>query len=169
MVRFIGLFILILFGLILANAVFAQGEPLNVTLEGYLVNVVTNDDGTQEEEFVAATTAHPGQIVEYRVTVTNVSNETVPASGAFVTGPVPATTTYLADSATPSNTEVGLEFSADGGVSFTANPMTEKVTAVGNKELVAALPEEFTTTRWTLLLPIEPQHTLTLTYRVTVN
>jgi uncharacterized repeat protein (TIGR01451 family) len=164
-VRLLG----VLLGFILLSSALAQSEPLEVTLEGYLVNVVTQDDGTKEEEFIAASEARPGQVVEYRVIVTNVSNETLPASNAFVTGPIPTTTTYIADSATPSNSEVGLEFSADGGVSFAVKPMLEKTNEQGEKELVEALPEDYTATRWAILMPIEPHHTLTLTYRVTVN
>jgi uncharacterized repeat protein (TIGR01451 family) len=159
----------VFFGLIVLSAAFAQGEPLSVTLEGYLVNIVTKDDGTKEEVFIAASEARPGQVVEYRVIVTNVSSETVPASNAFITGPIPDTTTYIADSATLSNSEVTLEFSADGGRTFATKPLIEKENAEGIKESVEALPEEFTAARWAILLPIEPQHTLTLKYRVTVN
>jgi uncharacterized repeat protein (TIGR01451 family) len=147
----------------------AQDEPVQVTLEGYLVNVVTKEDGTQEEEFVEATEARPGQVVEYRVIVTNVSGETLPASNASVIGPVPATTTYIADSATATSAEALLEFSADNKVSFAEKPRIEKENAEGEKELVEALPEEYTDTRWTILVPLGPQQTLTFTYRVTVK
>lgn len=147
----------------------AQDEPVKVTLEGYLVNVVTKEDGTQEEEFVEATEARPGQVVEYRVIVTNASDETLPASNASVIGPVPATTTYMADSATATGAEALLEFSADNKVSFAEKPLIEKENAEGEKELEEALPEEYTDTRWTILVPLEPQQILTFKYRVTVK
>lgn len=164
-VRLVG----ILLGFALLSVALAQGQPLEVTLDGYLVQLVTQDDGTQVEEFTQATQARPGQVVEYRVTVTNISNETLPASNAFVTGPVPDTTTYLADSATLSNSEVELEFSADGGQTFAEKPVLEKTNEQGEKEMVEASPEEYTAARWAILMPIEPHHTLTLKYRVTVN
>ncbi len=149
---------------------FAQDNPLEVKLEGYIVNVITKEDGTKEEEFLPATEARPGQVVEYRVMLTNVSNETIPAaSKAGVVGPVPATTTYIADSATASSAEGLLEFSADGGQTFAEKPLIEKENAEGEKELVEALPEEYTTARWTVLVAIEPQQTHTFTYRVTVK
>jgi uncharacterized repeat protein (TIGR01451 family) len=159
----------VLLGLVLLFSAWAQSQPLEVTLEGYLVQVITKEDGSQAEEFVAATQARPGQVVEYRVLVTNVSNETLPASNAMITGPVPNTTTYLADSATATGVEVMLEFSADGGQSFAEKPMLEKENEQGEKELVEALPEEYNAARWALLMPIEPAQSLTFTYRVTVN
>lgn len=147
----------------------AQDNPVEVTLEGYLVNVITKEDGTQEEEFVEATEARPGQVVEYRVIVTNVSNETLPASNAMITGPIPATTAYIADTATATSSEAMLEFSADGGATFAEKPLIEKENDQGEKELVEALPEEYTAARWAILVPLEPQQTLTFTYRVTVK
>ena len=147
----------------------AQDNPVEVTLEGYLVNVITKEDGTQEEEFVPATEARPGQVVEYRVIVTNVSAETLPASNALITGPIPATTAYIAETATATNAEARLEFSADGGQTFAEKPLIEKTNDQGEKEMVEALPEEYTAARWAILVPLEPQQTLTFIYRVTVN
>jgi uncharacterized repeat protein (TIGR01451 family) len=147
----------------------AQDNPLEVRLEGYLVNVVTKEDGTQEEEFIAATEARPGQVVEYRVLVSNISNETLPASNAFITGPIPATTSYIADSATPTSAEARVEFSADGGQTFAEKPLIEKTNEQGEKEMVEALPEEYTAARWAILIPLGPQQTLTFKYRVTVK
>jgi uncharacterized repeat protein (TIGR01451 family) len=151
------------------SLVAAQDNPVQVTLEGYLVNVVTKEDGATEEEFVEASEARPGQVVEYRVIVTNVSNETLPASNALITGPIPATTTYIADTATASSGEAKLEFSADGGVTFAEKPMIEKTNDQGEKEVVEALPDEYTAARWAILIPLEPQQTLTFSYRVTVQ
>jgi uncharacterized repeat protein (TIGR01451 family) len=164
-VRLLG----VVLGLVLLSSVWAQSQPLEVTLEGYLVQVVTKEDGSQAEEFVAATQARPGQVVEYRVLVTNVSNETLPPSKAMITGPVPKTTTYLADSATATGAEAMLEFSANGGQTFAEKPMLEKENKQGEKELVEALPEEYSAARWALLVPLAPAQTLTFTYRVTVN
>lgn len=162
----------ILIFLVLSALVFtaaAQDNPLEVKLEGYIVNVVTKEDGTQEEEFVAATEARPGQVVEYRVLVTNISSETLPASNALITGPIPNTTTYIADTATATSAEAQLEFSADGGATFAEKPMIEKENDQGEKEMVEALPEEYTAARWAILVPLAPQQTLTFTYRVTVK
>jgi uncharacterized repeat protein (TIGR01451 family) len=155
--------------LLLASWSMAQDNPVEVTLEGYLVNVITKEDGTQEEEFVPATEARPGQVVEYRVLVTNISSETLPASNALITGPIPATTAYIADTATPTTAEATLEFSADGGQTFAEKPLIERTNEQGEKEMVEALPEEYTAARWAILIPLDPQQTLTFKYRVTVQ
>jgi uncharacterized repeat protein (TIGR01451 family) len=146
-----------------------QDNPVQVTLEAYLVNVVTKEDGTQEEEFIEATEARPGQVVEYRVLVTNVSSETLPASNALITGPIPATTAYIADTATATDGTAMLEFSADGGQTFAEKALIEKTNDQGETEMVEALPEEYTAARWAILVPLEPQQTLTFKYRVTVK
>jgi uncharacterized repeat protein (TIGR01451 family) len=164
-VRLLGM----LLGVLLFANALGQGQPLEVRLEGYVVTVVTQDDGARVEEFTEATQAQPGEIVEYRVTVTNISDETFTSANAAIVGPVPATTIYLANSASPRGVEANLEFSADGGQTFSEKPVLEKTNEQGEKELVEALPEEYTATRWALLTPLEPAQSLTFKYRVTVN
>jgi uncharacterized repeat protein (TIGR01451 family) len=160
----------IVFILFFVSFVWAQtNEPLNVSLEAYIVTVITKDDGTTEEQFSEAATARPGQIVEYRVIVMNTSSETVPGNNAFIVGPVPASTDYIAETATLSSDMARLEFSADGGQSFADKPMVLKKNDAGEEELVEALPEEYTDARWQLLQAIAPQETLTFSYRVTVR
>jgi uncharacterized repeat protein (TIGR01451 family) len=155
--------------LVIAVWSLAQDNPVQVTLEGYLVTVVTKEDGKQEEQFSEATTATPGQVIEYRIKVQNVSNETLPASNALITGPIKAETTYIADSATATSSEAKLEFSADNGATFAEKPLIEKTNDQGEKEMVEALPEEYTAARWAILVPLAPQQTLIFTYRVTVK
>ncbi len=145
------------------------GEPLNVSLEAYVVTVITNDDGSKEEQFSKASTARPGQIVEYRLVVVNNSNETLPGGNAYITGPVPASTDYLAETATAPSDKARLEFSADGGVTFADKPMVMKKNEQGEEELVEVKPEEYTDARWQLLQALAPQETLTFSYRVTVR
>jgi uncharacterized repeat protein (TIGR01451 family) len=153
----------------IVTQVIAQDSPLEVTLEGYIVSVITQDDGTTEEQFSAATTARPGQTVEYRVVVTNTGNEPLPGGNALITGPVPAAMDYLADTATPASDTAMLEFSADGGQSFSEKPMVMKTNDKGQEELVEVLPAEYTAARWMILQALAPQETLTFNYRVTVR
>jgi uncharacterized repeat protein (TIGR01451 family) len=169
MMRTITISITMMSLLLLASWSVAQDNPVEVKLEGYIVNVITKEDGTQEEEFVAATEARPGQTIEYRVFVTNVSAETLPASNALVALPINPETSYIADSGTATSAEARLEFSADGGQTFAEKPLIEKTNEQGETEMVAALPNEYTNIRWAILVPLEPQQTLTYIYRVTVK
>jgi uncharacterized repeat protein (TIGR01451 family) len=161
----IGLFIVMLMA-----AVVAQDEPVIVRLEAFIVSTITKEDGTTEEQFTEAKEARPGQVVEYRVVVTNISDETLPASNAAITGPIPATTTYIADSATPSSENAGLEYSADGGQTFSVPPVMIKVKNDNGEEVeVAATPEQYTAARWTILQALEPKQEIIFKYRVTVK
>jgi uncharacterized repeat protein (TIGR01451 family) len=155
---------------LLVSLAWAQApQPLNVSLEAYIVTTITKDDGATEEQFSPAAIAHPGQIVEYRVVVVNSSDETLPGNNAYITGPIPASTDYLANTATFASAMATLEFSADGGQSFVEKPMVMKKNDKGEEVLVEAAPAEFTAARWKLLQALAPQETLTFHYRVTVQ
>ena len=156
--------------LLLAGALAQESKPVAVTLEAYLVNTMTNEDGTVEETFIEATEARPGQMVEYRVQVSNDSEETLPVGTVVVTGPVPGATFYLAETAAPSSGILRTEFSADGGESFSELPVMMTVTDDnGDEAEVMVDPAQFSAVRWTLLEALEPGATRTFTYRVEVK
>lgn len=147
-----------------------SGDPVAVSLEAYLVTTATRDDGTVEEVFAEADAARPGQVVEYRVTVRNVSDETLPAATVAVTGPVPATTSYLADSATPSDEAARTEFSADGGASFAEPPVVIVVQDENGDDVERIVaPADYTAVRWTLLEPLDAGAQRTFVYRAQVR
>lgn len=159
--------------LLLAGALAQESKPVEVTLEAYLVTEVTAQDGTVEETFTEATEARPGQTVEYRVTVSNNSEETLPVGTVVVTGPVPGSTFYLAGTAgtaADASETFKTEFSADGGESFSELPVMITVTNdSGDEEEVVADPADFSAVRWTLLEALAPDATRTFTYRVEVK
>ncbi len=148
---------------------FAQNDnPLEINLEAFIVSTITKEDGSSEELFSAAESARPGQIVEYRVSVKNSSDTSLPAGNAAVTGPIPAGTMYQADSA--SFEEAQLEFSADGGQSFSMPPVMMIVVNEEGKEVeVEASPEDYTALRWNILKTLEPDEVLVYVYRVIVR
>ena len=146
----------------------AQPVPVNpvaIELEVYVVSQVTRDDGTREERFTEATEARPGQVVEYRLIVRNVGDETLPAGIVVVTGPVPEGTQFVAFSATPSDDGLLTEFSADRGTTFYE---TNVFVGQGEQRRIAE-PTSYDAVRWTLLEEFEPAQELTLVYRVTVR
>ncbi|MEM7739105.1 MAG: hypothetical protein AAF267_25380, partial [Deinococcota bacterium] len=90
--------------LTICGITYAQDDnPVSVDLEIYVVSEVTGSSGALEERFSEASTARPGQTVEYRLVVQNIDDTTLPAGTVVVTGPIPAETTFLAGSATPSS------------------------------------------------------------------
>ncbi|MDA0699900.1 MAG: hypothetical protein O3A02_01655 [bacterium] len=153
-----ALIALLLPGLTLAQA----SNPVLVGMEIYIVSRVTRDDGTREDRFTQATEARPGQTVEYRLIVRNVSEETLPPGIVVITAPVPEGTQFVPNSATPGTDVLLTEFSADDGGTF-----SETNVFIGSGDLRAiADPTAYTTVRWTLLEEMEPGAELTLVYRV---
>lgn len=154
--------------LIWPGLAFAQ-DGVEVALEAFIVTTVTGDDGETTEEFQQADTARPGQIVEYRVVVTNISGETLAAASVAVTGPVPANTIYIDGTATTSDA-YRTEFSADGGAAFSIPPVMIMVTNDdGEEEEVIADPAQYNAARWTFLEALEADTVHTLVYRVEVR
>jgi uncharacterized repeat protein (TIGR01451 family) len=143
----------------------SNDNPVNVRVEIYVVSQVTKDDGTKEERFTEATTARPGQVVEYRLFAKNVSDTTLPAGIVQITGPIPDGMAFIADSATPSSERVLTEYSADGGRNYSKPPVL--VGTAANRSV--AVPADYTGVRWTLLVPLEPGAEEPFFYRVTVK
>jgi len=147
--------------LFLLGASLAQEDnPVEVRVEIYVVSEV---QGT--EQFTQATTARPGQVVEYRLFAVNRSETTLPAGTVKVTGPVPEGTTFVPNSETPASERVLTEYSADGGATFAQPPV---LVQQGDQRSVAE-PVEYTAVRWTLLVPLEPGQEEGFVYRVTVD
>lgn len=143
----------------------AEDQPVSVRYEIFVVSEVTNEDGERQERLVEATSARPGQTVEYRVFAQNEGDTTLPAGLVTVTGPVPDGTEFVEDSATPGSERVRTEYSADGGASFGEPPIL-----VGSGEDQDAVdPSSYDAVRWTLLEPMEPGQEETFFYRVVVR
>jgi uncharacterized repeat protein (TIGR01451 family) len=145
-------------------AVFAQNDvvedPVEVRLEIFLVSEV---QGT--EQFRPATTARPGQVVEYRVTAVNRSQDTLPSGTVVIMGPIPNRTTFVPNSATATSDRILTEYSADGGQNFSEEPI---LVGASNDRRVAEAAS-YDAIRWTLLVPMEPGQEEAFFYRVTVD
>ena len=143
----------------------AQDEnPIAIRLEIYVVSEVTQPDGTVEERFAEATTARPGQVVEYRLFATNTGDTTLPAGTVVILGPVPDGTSYVENSTTPTSERVITEFSFDGET-FSEPPLI--VGEGDDRRLIE--PSEYEAVRWTLLVPMEPEQEEVFFYRVMVE
>ena len=139
----------------------AVTNPIELRTEIYIVSLVTLDDGTREERFTEATSAIPGQVIEYRVFATNVGETTLPAGRVQVIGPIMDGMEFVAGSATPSSQRVLTEFSADGR-EFGIAPLL--VGAGDDREVVE--PSSYKAVRWTLLEALEPGQEEPFYYRV---
>lgn len=146
---------------LLCCAAFAQNEnPVSVGLEIFVVSEVEG-----QERLTAATTARPGQIVEYRLSARNNGDTTLPAGAVIITGPIPDGTTFVANTATPSSERVLTEFSINGETYGEPPLIVETDTA----QRSVADPSLYRSIRWTLLEPMEPASEAAFIYRVVVG
>ena len=160
-----------LFLLLMLSLAFAQESesPLAMSLEFFIVQEVVLEDGSVEEQFTPAEFAYPGDIIEYRLNLLNQDEAALEAVQPV--GPIPEDTFYLENSATTSE-EAWLEFSIDGGLTFGVEPIVVTiVNEEGEEEEVVVLPEQYTTVRWTLLVPLEAgtEQSRSFSYRVQVR
>ncbi len=104
----------------------------------------------------------PGDVVHYRLMFTNITAERV-QQVQFV-DPIPAGLRYVEASAVVDREDVDIEFSIDGGQTFSATPMIEEVID-GETRQVPAPPERFTHVRWTVQGWVQPGAQVTAEFR----
>lgn len=144
-------------------------EAVTVTLESFVVSVETQGDGSVVERFAEASTAFPGDTIEYRLVAVVAADIDVAAGSLTLVGPVPEGTEYLLGSATPTSDELELEASLDGA-SFDVPPLLVTVTdAEGREVTVEADAADYLALRWRVLRPLGIGDTITVAYRVVVR
>ena len=120
-------------------------QPLVITAQ----NLMAGDD--DHVALVArggdADAVLPGDVVEYRLVFTNHTDQA--AHNVQFTDPLPEGLEYVGGSAAAETSEVVVEFSADGGASYSTRPMIE-VMVDGVMETRPAGPERYTHISWTV-------------------
>jgi len=110
--------------------------------------------------------ADPGDVLVYTLTYTNLGS--TPAANARVDDPIPAGTLLL-----PSSVEGGkarVTFSADGGKSFAAGPLTRTIDGPDGKPVTVELPaEKYTHIRWTAPDTLAAGESRTASFKVIVR
>ncbi len=122
----------------------------------------TTPDGSVTVSYVPAERTVPGDRLKYTVSFSN--NGQAVAENVVVAVPVPAPVSYIENSARMAGTI--LAFSADGGASFA--PRGELVITVDG-EARAALAEEITHLRWTVIGGLMPGQSGTLSFDAVVR
>jgi uncharacterized repeat protein (TIGR01451 family) len=139
----------------------APGNPMTIT--------ATNVTAASE----AARGAPPrhaalrgGDVVRYRLAFTN------PGAGAVrsvvLADPIPAGLRMVAGSATASRSDARVEYSADGGRTFSAQPM-ETVTVEGRQVRRPVAAEKYTNVRWTVDGAVAPHATVTAEFEARLD
>ena len=104
-----------------------------------------------------------GDMVEYRLVFTNITGR--PVDNIQFTDPLPEGMHYLQGTAGADRENVDVEFSLDGGTSYSEQPMVE-VVVDGRTELRPASPEVYTNIRWTVHGEVQPDASVTAAFQV---
>ncbi|PID46107.1 MAG: hypothetical protein CSB47_05985 [Proteobacteria bacterium] len=145
------------------NATAKSKPSLVSSMQAYVVKV--NAQGKEYRQ--PAKLTEPGQVIEYNLTYSNQTKKTL--SGLVVSGPIPANTRYVPDSA---KTGVASELlvSIDGGATFEREPVRrQQKMANGQLKTVIIPPEKYTNLRWKVKQPIAALGRQLYSYRVKVK
>ena len=138
-------------------AVAQQDEPaLAITVEN-VTAVAEAQAGTER----ASAHALPGDVLRYRLTFTNRTEG--PLRDVVLSNPIPEDIRLIGGSVRSSRDDVQVEYSADGGQTFSAEPM-EEVLVEGRRVMRPIPPERFTHVRWTIRGWVQPRATVTAEY-----
>ena len=107
----------------------------------------------------------PGETVRYDIVATNAGGD--PASKLVPVGKIPAGTAYEAGSASVSGAS-RVEFSIDGGKTWSAKPLVRVQTANGTIEKPAD-PASYTTLRWIGAPSLAAKASVTYSYQVRIK
>lgn len=139
-------------------------EPSDVVTElvAEVRENISTTPGREVYRFVPARLLEQGQVVYYTLRITNQTS--VPLRNVAVVQPVPANTTYLADSAAGPGAVVS--FSVDGGGTF-APADSLMIEVEGARQLAHAA--QYTHIRWQLRNPLAPGATALARFRATFH
>jgi uncharacterized repeat protein (TIGR01451 family) len=154
-----------------ALAVFAalaapQAQAQRAPEQQALVASAANMTAIADETAGRARASHEVQgddVVRYSLVFTNVTDR--PVREIVLANPVPAGFQLLAGSVAATDDDTRTEFSADGGQSFSPQPM-EEVVVDGQRIRRAISPERYTHVRWTLGGWVAPQASVTAHFDV---
>lgn len=134
-----------------------QPDPLRIVA----VNVTAEADETRK-----GSGALPGDVLEYRLHFTNVTGGVV--RNVVFDDPIPTGLVYLPETAGADRSDVVVQFSIDGGATFSTNPMVE-VVEEGRKVLKPAPAHLYTHIRWTVKSAVLPNASVTAKFRARVG
>jgi len=103
-------------------------------------------------------TVLPGDVIRYTLTFTNTLDHAV--RGLKLSNPIPAGLQLVGGSTSVSRDDARLEFSIDGGKTFSAQP-AESVTVDGRTVQRPASPDRYTNVRWVVGGDVAPKTVVT--------
>lgn len=154
-------FLILLYLSLVSQSAFAQQDE-DVSSELTAFKITLNESG--DEVATEVSEVSPGDLIEYRLTYTNNTGESI--TNLVPTLPIPADTYYMASTASPEIERASYLFS---GNNFQVPPLTrEETLSSGLKTTRQVLPEEYSRLQWTIDT-IEGGESATLIARVRVS
>jgi uncharacterized repeat protein (TIGR01451 family) len=130
-----------------------------------LVITAHNVTAAAQPQRGAAATAKPGDEIRYTLVFTNVT--AAPVKNVQFVDPIPSGLVYVLGSATAVQ-PARIEYSIDGGKTYSAQPMIEAVEG-GQKVEKPAPRERYTHVRWTVVGSVAPGALVTAELRAQVS
>lgn len=147
--RSIALFVVVLLVGSTAHAQRSAGRAPSPTL---VVNAL-NTTAVAQSTGSARATVLPNDVLRYTLTLTNPTSRAL--SNVELRNPMPAGVRYVTGSAHASRADARLEFSADGGKSWAAEPVETAV--VAGQTVTRPIPvERYTHIRWVVVGTVAP-------------
>jgi uncharacterized repeat protein (TIGR01451 family) len=159
-----GLATVLALALSAATVAAAAGPDVQVRMQGN--QQIHSKDGTSWANFKDGSAVAPGERILYNVELLNRGDKEARNASAF--GPIPAGTAFVPETATTAP-NLKLEYSIDGGKTFSAKPVITRTAKDGRPETVSAPPEQYTTIRWSMTEPLAPGARVQLSYQVQVR
>lgn len=110
--------------------------------------------------------ALPGDVVEYRLVFTNTKDFAL--KNVVFQDPIPAGLSFVAATAKSTREDVTVEYSVDGGKSWSAQPLVQ-VVENGKRVTKPASPETYTNVRWRVTGLVAPGASVEAQFRTRVN
>lgn len=147
----------------------AQQADAGATARPALTIAVQNRTAAEEALQGAAradTTVRPGDVLRYTLRFANPTERAL--RQVTLSNPLPAALRLVAGSPRASRSDARLEFSADGGRTFSTTPAIE-VVVEGKTVRRPVPPEQYTHVRWTVDGAVAPRSTVTAEYEARVS
>lgn len=148
--------------LIFALLAFNAQAEVEMTTQVFKVVEKTDTNGSVKQEWQAPQNMVPGSVVGYRIEIKNSGKEA--AKDLIINNPIPANTTYIADSAR--GADASIDYSVDGGKHY-AQPA--ELFVIKNGKKVQASVVDYTHIRWTFNKALAPKNSTTAQYTVKLN
>ena len=155
------------FAAVAGSVVFVSASKQEPMLSSHMKAYVISVDAKGKELKQVKKKATPGQTIQYDLTYANNSEKSF--KGLVVTGPIPANTHYLANTASTQVSAMRL-VSIDGGKTFEKEPVKrQQKMADGTLKTVVIPATKYTHIRWKASDTLVSKGQQQYTYRVKVN